>query len=52
MHGDLADATKVVDDLISLIKEMCDELDINYILVNDSFFEKPFTPNMERKGGR
>lgn len=45
MHDDLGDVSKMTDNLISLIKVMCDELDIDYSLVNDSFFERPFTPN-------
>lgn len=44
MLEQINDNRRMLDNLLSLIKAMCNDLDIDYTQVNDSFFERPFTP--------
>lgn len=43
LHEELSLSDRLVDNLVTLIKKMCQVLDINYSQVNDSFFERPFS---------
>ena len=43
LHEVLNLSDRLVDNLVTLITEMCKVLNVNYSQVNDSFFEKPFS---------
>lgn len=42
MHEDLGTAHSLTDNLVNLIRRMSEVLGVNYSIVNDSFFERPF----------
>lgn len=42
MHEDLGTAKSLTDNLVNLIRRMSEVLGVNYSIVNDSFFERPF----------
>ena len=48
MHEQLQIPNRLVDNFISLIKEISKVLHVNFNELNDSFLETPFVPNTKR----
>lgn len=44
MHNELGQQGRLLDNLVSLIKEMCKASGVPFGKLNDNFIESPFTP--------